>query len=162
MKYLKIVVVTFLLGALAAWLTSCGQSYHLKKFYKKGGKLETVEKVVTITETIKGKDGKDSIVFRDVLVPCPEPIIETRWRTRLELRFDSKRFRDSLKYHKALAKFEARKTVKINRIGGRVEKNKDKQVTKQVKAKYNLWMILIGLVAGLILHMIISRVNKRS
>ena len=152
MKYLIILLL----------LTSCSAAHHLNKFHKKGGKLETVEKVVTITDTIKGKDGKDSIVFRDVLVPCPEPIIETRWKTRLELRFDSKRFRDSLKYHKALAKFEARKTVKINRIGGRVEKNKDKQVTKQVKAKYNLWMILIGLVVGLILHMIISRVNKRS
>jgi hypothetical protein len=68
---------------------------HLQKFYEKGGKLEPVERVVTIHDTIPGVDGKDSIVERLIEVPCPEPEPpKTRWMVR----FDNKRFKDSLKH----------------------------------------------------------------
>jgi hypothetical protein len=68
---------------------------HLQKFYEKGGKLEPVDRVVTVHDTIPGADGKDSIVERLIEIPCPEPEPpKTRW----QVRFDNKRFKDSLKH----------------------------------------------------------------
>lgn len=137
-KYLAFVLV----------LTSCGQVFHYKKFIKKGGKIEPIEKVITITDTLLGKDGKDSLIFRDILIECPEPVIQTRWKTRIELRFDSKRFKDSLKHYRALDKVEQRYALKTKRTDNRVQKNKNNNETKQVKSKYSLWIFLIGLVVG--------------
>jgi len=68
---------------------------HLEKFYDKGGKLEPVERIVTIHDTIPGVDGKDSIIERLVEIPCPEPEPpKTKWM----IRFDNKRFKDSLRH----------------------------------------------------------------
>lgn len=82
--------------ALLLALSSCiTAEKHLQKFYEKGGKLEPVERIVTLYDTIPGKDGKDSIVERLIEVPCPEPQApKTRW----QVRFDNKRFNDSLKH----------------------------------------------------------------
>jgi hypothetical protein len=151
MKYLFIILL----------LSSCGQSFHLKKFYKKGGKIEPIEKTITITDTIQGADGKDSIVFRDVIIDCPDPVIETKWQTRIKYKFDNKRFKDSLKHYLTLDKFHRRNDLKTHRIDAKTEIKKDKQETKRVKAKYNLWMILLGLVLGIILHMIILKVKSK-
>jgi len=67
---------------------------HLKLFYKKGGTIENKTKIVRITDTIPGADGKDSIIYRNVPCDCPEPQPpKTRWMVR----FDNRRFSDSLK-----------------------------------------------------------------
>ena len=44
---------------------------------------------------IKGKDGKDSLIYVTTQVPCncPEATVETRWQTRWQTRFDNKRFK---------------------------------------------------------------------
>jgi hypothetical protein len=151
MKYLIIIIL----------LTSCGQVFHYKKFIAKGGKLETIEKTVTINDTIKGLNGKDSIIYREITLDCPEPIITTKWQTRIKYRFDSKRFRDSLKFTKRMYSDSLKSAVKTHRIESRVENNKDKQETKQVKAKYSIWKYLIGLVAGFVLRHLMPRILKR-
>ncbi len=129
-------------------LTSCSTTSLMKRYVKRGGTFEQVDKIVTVRDTIQGVNGNDSIVFRDLIVPCPDPVIETRWKTRIKYKFDSKRFRDSLKHYRILDKVKQKYALKNNRVKSRVEKNKDKQITKQVKAKYGIWKILIGLVAG--------------
>jgi hypothetical protein len=87
----KLIFVSLLLG-----LVSCMTAEkHLEKFYDKGGSLEPVERLVTVHDTIPGADGKYSIIERLIEVPCPEPEPpKTKWMVR----FDNKRFKDSLKH----------------------------------------------------------------
>lgn len=143
-------------------MSSCSPTFHLEKFYKKGGKIEQVEKTVTIHDTIKGKDGKDSIIFRTVNVECPEPIIKTRWKTR----FDNKRFKDSLnsvrtqykdslryalRTHKNELKTEV-KTVKSN--------DKTERTTTRQENKRSWWLFWLGLAVGVIIMLSVKLISK--
>jgi hypothetical protein len=74
--------------------------------------------MVTVNTTIKGKDGKDSIIYREVSVKCPElqaPL------TRYEIRYQYKTIRDTLKLIKYNTKYkykEAIKTIKNDKRKG--------------------------------------------
>lgn len=163
MKYLIILLL----------LTSCSTTSLMNRYVKRGGTFEQVDKIVTVRDTIQGADGKDSIVFRDLIVPCPDPVIETRWKTRIELKFDNRRFNDSLDHIQQMYSDSLKNALKTHKVDGRndrtevrqgakVEKNKDKQETKQVKAKYNLWILLIGLVVGFGLHIVMRKMWSKS
>ena len=151
MKYIIIILI----------LSSCSTASLMNRYVKRGGTFEPIEKIVTITDTLQGADGRDSIVFRDIEVPCPDPVIETKWQTRIKYKFDSKRFKDSLKSTKRMYSDSLKSAVKTHRIESSVEKNKDKQQTKQVKAKYNIWLILISLVCGYALPKIAQKIWKK-
>ena len=139
-------------------MSSCSPTFHLDKFYKKGGEIEQVEKTVTIHDTIKGKDGKDSIIYRTVNIDCPEPIIETRWKVR----FDNRRFKDSLnsvrtqykdsleyalRTYKNELKTEV-KTVKSN--------DKTKRTVTRQENKRSWWLFWLGLAVGVIIMLLIK------
>jgi hypothetical protein len=73
-NYLKI--SAFLLGALYIvgmlyFLYGCSASYHFTKFLKKGGTIDTTERIVSVEKTIK-INGKDSIIFVQMPLNCPE------------------------------------------------------------------------------------------
>lgn len=88
-------VILLLLIIVVISLTSAGcksPEKHLKAFHKKGGKIECKGDTVYIEKVIKGKDGKDSIIY----VPTKEYIPQIEYRTKWQVRFDNKRFKDSL------------------------------------------------------------------
>ncbi len=162
MKYLIILLL----------LTSCSTTSLMKRYVKRGGTFEQVDKIVTVRDTIQGADGKDSIVFRDLIVPCPDPVIETRWKTRIELKFDNKRFNDSLDHYKDLYLIGRKYDLRTDKNDGwtdrvdikqsaKVEKNENNNETKQIKAKWNVWIILISLVMGWLLPKIAQRAWKK-
>jgi len=99
-------ILSFLLGfalfMLMISLSACSSSYHLSKFYKKGGKIEPVERVVTMSDTIQ-INGKDSIIYREVNIDCPEPIAPP---TRFEIRYKYKTLRDTLELIRYQTKVE--------------------------------------------------------
>lgn len=111
-------------------LNSCGPQYHLEKFYKKGGKITCDTVYVTKTDTvrIKGKDGKDSLIYITTTVPCncPEATVETRWKTR----FDNKRFRDSLKVMSKMYRDSLKYMTKQNRVNQKFGSKQHKQTEK--------------------------------
>ena len=148
MKYILLILI----------LCSCSATQNLNKFYKKGGKIEQVEKTVTIHDTIKGKDGKDSIIFRNVNVECPEPIIKTRWKVR----FNNKRFLDSLKVMRIQYKDSLRYALRTLRIELKndyktVKSNdKTKRTTTRQENKRSWWLFWLGLAVGIIIMLIIK------
>lgn len=154
---LKILII-ITLTCLVVILCSCSPTFHLDKFYKKGGKIEQVEKTVTIHDTIKGKDGKDSIIFRNVNVECPEPIIKTRWKVR----FNNKRFLDSLKVMRIQYKDSLRYALRTLRIELKndyktVKSNdKTKRTTTRQENKRSWWLFWLGLAVGIIIMLIIK------
>jgi len=95
---------------------------------------EHKDKIITIktTDTIK-VNGKDSIVFRDVKVQCPDYEAQPK---RYEVRYAYKIKRDTLRLVKYQTKWRVKENVKVQRI-------KDK-VSFWQKLRY----FIIGLIVG--------------
>lgn len=129
---------------LIAFLTSCHDAkYHLDKFYSKGGKITCdtiyVEKIDTLV--VKGKDGKDSLVYITTQVPCncPQATVETRWKTR----FDNKRFADSMKYMARMYDDSLKAATKQNKQNNKAE---TKQIKYKERAGFPWWMLFLSLI----------------
>jgi len=116
--HLATLVFMFLLSIYLFFMISCSAKFHQRKFIEKGGKIICDTTVVTVNTIVKGKDGKDSIIYREVSVKCPElqaPL------TRYEIRYQYKTIRDTLKLIKYNTKYkykEAIKTIKNDKRKG--------------------------------------------
>lgn len=108
-----IVLIWLTVTALALMLmNSCSANYHFGKFLNKGGTIDTISRVVTATKTIK-VNGKDSIIFFEMPLNCPEVQIPP---TRTEIRYKYKLQRDSIKTVRYVTKWKTKEVVKIKRI----------------------------------------------
>ena len=110
-NYTQISTLVFfvLLSIYLMFLISCTAKFHERKFIQKGGKIICDTTVVTVNTIIKGKDGKDSIIYREVSVKCPElqaPL------TRYEIRYQYKTIRDSFETIRCITKFKYKEAVK--------------------------------------------------
>lgn len=147
MKYILLILI----------LCSCSATQHLNKFYKKGGKIEQVPKVVTLTDTVT-INGKDSIIYHKVNIECPEPIIKTRWKVR----FNNKRFLDSLKVMRIQYKDSLRYALRTLRIELKNDyktiksNDKTKRTTTRQENKRSWWLFWLGLAVGIIIMLIIK------
>ena len=136
--------VIFLLLSIAVGCSDARQAQNgLKKFYKNGGVItcDTIYVSKTDTLVVKGKDGKDSLVYITKQVPCncPQATVETRWKTR----FDNKRFADSMKYMARMYEDSLKAATKQNKQNNKAE-------TKQTKYKertgFPWWMLFLSLI----------------
>jgi hypothetical protein len=115
--HLATLIFMFLLSIYLFFLISCSAKFHQRKFIQKGGKIICDTTMVTVTDTIR-VNGKDSIIYRQVSVKCPElqaPL------TRYEIRYQYKTIRDTLKLIKYNTKYkykEAVKTIKNDKRKG--------------------------------------------
>lgn len=148
--YISIITLTTI-------LVSCHDAkYHLDKFYSKGGKITCdtiyVEKIDTLV--VKGKDGKDSLIYITTQVPCncPQATVETRWKTR----FDNKRFADSMKYMARMYDDSLKAATKQNKQNNKAE---TKQVKYKEKDGFPWWMLFLSLI--LLLSFFIIKQFKR-
>lgn len=84
-----------------------------KKFIKHGGKVDSDTTYITVTDIVKGKDGKDSIIYRTITAICPEMILPP---TRYEIRYKYKTIHDSTNLVKYLTKYKYKTIVKYKKI----------------------------------------------
>jgi hypothetical protein len=141
MKKTVILITVFLISG------SCSKQYHFDKFIQKGGQIEPkIEwKTETKTDTIKAVDGKDSIVFLTDSVPYA--VYDVKYIPKWRVRFDNKRFEDSLNYLKRIYSMELKNALKSDKI----EAKKEIKTTRAenrfpwVWIMFALGMILIGL-----------------
>ena len=133
-----------LLGVI--WIAnSCSPDYHLNKYKKKGGKITCDVDTVKIYDTIVTPN--DTIVIsRDSLIIRTNTNVVTKY----EVKYDYKRFRDSLRAVKAMYKDSVKTVVKEKRIEGKTIVR-----TERAKGKWWLWL-LIGIVVGYILQPILT------
>ena len=132
-----IVFVIFALSAMIifASLVSCSANYHYGKFIKKGGKIDTTERVVEVEKLVKVY-GKDSVIKLKIPVNCPEVQIPP---TRQEIRYKYKLQRDSIQ------------TVRY------INKWKTKEV--RTKAKNKFWNgVLYGIFGTIIGYFLIGMI----
>jgi len=142
--HLAFIIFSFLVSIYLLILVSCSSSYHMKKFINKGGVIKNDTTIVTLTDTIKGKDGKDSIIYRTISVQCPELVAPP---TRFEIRYKYKTIRDSFETIKYITKFKYKEAVKQAKI----------------KKKGGFWYNLrfIGVILGLLILIVyLLRTNK--
>ena len=133
-----------LLGVI--WIAnSCSPDYHLNKYKKKGGKITCEVDTVKIYDTIVTPN--DTIVIsRDSLIIRTHTNVVTKY----EVKYDYKKFRDSLRAVKAMYKDSVKTVVKEKRIEGKTIVR-----TERAKGKWWLWL-LIGIVVGYILQPILT------
>jgi hypothetical protein len=128
-------ISVLLLGALYIvgmlyFLYGCSANYHFGKFLKKGGKIDTTERIINVEKTIK-VNGKDSIIFVQMPLKCPEVQIPP---TRTEIRYKYRLKRDSIETVRFVTKWKT-KLVKIEK----------KAEVKQ--SKVNVWNWFFGGIA---------------
>ena len=128
MKKLSVYTLIFL-------LTSCSANYHLRKAIKKGYSCDTIADTITITSI----DSipyvlRDSIMWEKVLVQKDtivrykaSKVPKTRFETKIEYRLK----RDTIKM-----------LQKVEVVKYKTEKQKNR--------KANLWLFIIGFVAGFV------------
>jgi hypothetical protein len=100
------------LGLSLMLFFSCSASYHFGKFLKKGGTIDTTERIVSVEKVIK-INGKDSIIT--VLMPlnCPEVQIPL---TRQEIRYKYRIQRDSIETVRYITKWKTKEVVKLAKV----------------------------------------------
>jgi hypothetical protein len=123
--YIFSVVILFF---LMMYLTSCSAQYHQRKFIKKGGSIKCDTTYITKIDTIKSKDGKDSLIFIDVPVKCPELTApEPKWKTKWMDRVERRKYNDSLRHIEKMYKFLIKENIKLKKQNAKIEKEKTKQ-----------------------------------
>ena len=152
-------------ACMVLWLTSCAtpnaakQKKHWDKFIYYGGKVDTVTRTVTKEIIVKGKDGKDSLIYVDVPVKCPEPQIE--YKDRWHIRHMAKAERDSMKHVENILKMLIKHKDRANKENTKQVKELTKQVKEATKKKrqerktksqpWKLAIVALGLVALIII-----------
>lgn len=140
-------------------LSSCHNAkYHLDRFYDKGGVITCDTTYVSTTDTVyvKGVDGKDSLVYivKNTPTICPEATIETRWMVR----FDNKRFKDSLKIMSSMYSDSLKTVVKNNKIDSKQEGKTIRTQIKEENRNYPWWIVFLSVMGAIFLVIIIAKV----
>jgi len=139
-------ILIIILGSLWLWLMisilyGCSANYHFGKFLKKGGTIDTTERIVSVEKVIK-VNGKDSIILVEMPLNCPEvQIPPTRYETRLEYRLK----RDSIETVRYVTKWKTKEVVKVAKT--------------QNKKPFNWFWIGLGI--GVILPILFRFVIKK-
>jgi hypothetical protein len=142
-KHLSVLLLgaLYIVGMLY-FLYGCSANYHFTKFLNKGGKIDTTERVVTVEKTIK-VNGKDSIIFVEMPLNCPEVQIPP---TRQEIRYKYKIQRDSIETVRYVTKWKTKEVIKVAKV--------------QNKSNWLTWLLVgFGIAQGLRLAWIL--IQKR-
>lgn len=124
-------------------LYSCSANYHLNKAVKKGAELEQISVPVylydTIIDTVENKVIirtllKDTIYIDKTLVKY---VPKTRYETRIEYKYDYKRFKDSLRHYRRIYSDSLQNALKTSKIENRTERKKDNRLNRF------LWWLMI-------------------
>ena len=139
-------ILIIILGSLWLWLMisilyGCSANYHFGKFLKKGGTIDTTERIVSVEKVIK-INGKDSIILVEMPLNCPEVQIPP---TRQEIRYKYKIQRDSIQTVRYVTKWKTKEVVKV--------------AGKKARKPFNWFWI--GLAVGILIPILFKFVIKK-
>jgi hypothetical protein len=149
-------IIVLLLASVV--LHSCHNAkYHLDKFYDKGGVITCDTTYVNTTDTlyVKGADGKDSLVYivKNTPAICPKATVETRWMVR----FDNKRFKDSLKIVSNMYSDSLKSAIKNNKIDAKTSRVQIKEENRD----YPWWMVFLSVMGAIFICIILTKLLLR-
>ena len=139
-------ILIIILGSLWLWLMisilyGCSANYHFGKFLKKGGTIDTTERIVSVEKVIK-VNGKDSIILVEMPLNCPEVQIPP---TRQEIRYKYKLQRDSIETVRYVTKWKTKEVIKVAKT--------------ESKNPFNWFWIGLGI--GIVTHILFKFVIKK-
>lgn len=122
----------------------------IQKGYVHTIEIDTIKVPYLVVKNIKGED---SLIYRDSIVPK----IVTEYIPKWRVRFDNKRFKDSLASVRAMYQDSLRNALKAQKIALQKQKVEAKKETKKTRHenKKGANLFLLGLVTGVILTLII-------
>ena len=140
--------ILLIIGLLAFVFSSCSDSrmveYHLKKAEKHGGKIVCDTTFIEVPKLVKGKDGKDSLIFVKVPIecqPCQPCEKETRFEIKWKYKYDLKKQKARDAFIRDSMNEVFNKEVKLAKIEGKQAKIETKAKTKTDTANNKSWNI---------------------
>jgi preprotein translocase subunit SecG len=143
---------------LALYLVhGCSGKWHFERAQQKGLILETINDTLIVRDTIKGKDGKDSIIYKTEQVIKYSPKYITRWKVR----FDNNRFNDSLKHYRLISEEEKKYNLKEvesnNKASVSVKNIENKNTWKDKLTQFSMIVLVVLVIILTLLHILKSR-----
>lgn len=137
-------------------LSSCSANWHLNKAVKKGAELEKVVVPVylydTIIDTVENKIYIRTRI-KDTIYDT-KTIVKYVPKTRIEYKYDHKKFKDSIKYYNRKYRDSLDAALATTRIENRTIRKKDNRVNRF------LWWFMIVFVIIVILAIAVNRIFK--
>jgi hypothetical protein len=142
-KHLSVLLLgaLYIVGMLY-FLYGCSANYHFTKFLKKGGTIDTTERIVNVEKVIK-VNGKDSIIFVEMPLNCTEVQIPL---TRQEIRYKYRIQRDSIETVRYITKWKTKEVIKVAKV--------------QNKSNWLMWL-LVGFIASFLVRQVGIAIMKR-
>ena len=137
-------------------LSSCSANWHLNKAVKKGAELEKVVVPVYVYDTII--DTVDNKIY--IRTRIKDTIYDTKTivkyvpKTRIEYKYDHKRFKDSIKYYNRKYRDSLDAAITTTRIENRTIRKKDNRVNRF------LWWFMIVFLIIIIGAIALNRIFK--
>ena len=137
-------------------LSSCSANWHLNKAVKKGAELEKVVVPVYVYDTIIDTvDNKIYIRTRiKYTIYDTKTIVKYVPKTRVQYKYDHKRFKDSIKYYNRKYRDSLDAALATTRIENRTIRKKDNRVNRF------LWWFMIVFVIIIIVAIALNRIFK--
>jgi hypothetical protein len=137
-------------------LSSCSANWHLNKAIKKGAELEKVVVPVYLYDTII--DTVDNKIY--IRTRIKDTIYDTKTivkyvpKTRVQYKYDHKRFKDSIKYYNRKYRDSLDAALATTRIENRTIRKKDNRVNRF------LWWFMIVFLIIIIVAIAVNRIFK--
>jgi hypothetical protein len=148
MKYLIILLL----------VCSCSVNYHLNKAIKKGYRCDTVSDTIRVTKVDSFLIWKHDTTYWEKIITSKDTIIHYKTsyipKTRYEIRYDYKRFNDSLKVIRLMYKDSLRNALKTAKND--VKRERVVQRNKPVRQFKQLY-IISGFIMSVIFLFILFR-----
>lgn len=139
-------------------LTSCSANYHLNKAIKKGAELQTVTQIKHDTTWISEHHYTiDTSTYEHTIVKyVPKTKIELRFdykRFRDSLKGSQKRFKDSLRHYRVIYSDSLRNALKTSKIENRTERKKSNRFNRifwwgMIFFIFILFLYIVGRIAA--------------
>ena len=138
---MRILVLIFL-------LSSCSANWYLNKAIKKGAKLKEIEVIKYDTTYYSDHYYQVDTVFNNEILV--EYIPQTRWQTRIEYKYDYKKFKDSLKYYNKKYRDSLKNALRTTRIENKTQRKKDNRFNRLVL--YFVYLVVVSIIGYFILR----------
>lgn len=152
---MRLIILSIALLSLAGCKSA---EWHLGKALEKGATIGVKTVTVKVTDTLL-VNGKDSIIEREIEIPCPDiKAPKPKW----EVRFDNRRFNDSLSHVRKIYSDSLSNSLKTLKIANRllsdslsesrkIKKYEGRTENVAIRAEKKNSLFLLGMVIGSIL-----------
>jgi len=159
---LTLIITGIIVSIVLIDISSCDTAKKAIKHHNKAVELGYVYSCDTtfidVPVIVKGKDGKDSLIYVPKIVPCPE---QTPPKTKTEIKYEYKTLKEVDRHTERMYQNETKRSERLNKhLTRQIKSNnaKDKYIAKLNKQietannkTWNIWAVVVGLICLVLL-----------